>query len=338
MNAKRALQLWPMMVLCSSYAYLNEPRISLNTRYFTYETVLPPLPCAEAYASNDTLTIPYASSRGRSLPVVYTNDPATISDWLSENLPREHGGILGFDTESLPRLRRKQSKSSFENAATVQLATTDSCLVVHLVRGRSGQHSHACSPVLKSVLDDKQYVKAGCGIDEDMMDLYNLWGDLDAKSRLDLGAIGRERNERLGLKALTAQVVGVDLPKSKSLTLSDWTAVPLTEPQIAYSARDAWAGAAIARKLAQEKPDVFGLESLISSLETEVPIPYLVERQQLRENAKLQLVELLRPFKRTSRHRLPRNVKRKARRLREAIRAPVMEPSVFVGEDPDLNF
>lgn len=60
---------------------------------------MPPLACAEEYASNDTLTIPYSSSHGRSIPVVYTNDPAAISNWLSENLPRNHGGVLGFDTE-----------------------------------------------------------------------------------------------------------------------------------------------------------------------------------------------------------------------------------------------
>lgn len=220
----------------------------------------------------------------------------------------------------------------------MQLATPDSCLVVHLVRGRSDQQSSACSPILKSVLHDKHFIKAGCAIDEDMMDLYNLWGDFDANSRLDLGAIGREHSDRLGLKALTAKVIGVDLPKPKSLTLSDWSMVPLTERQIVYGARDAWAGAAIAHKLAEENPDVFGLESLVSSLETEVPISSLAERKQRRENAKLRLGKLLRPFQKTARHRLPRKVKREASQLREVIRAPVMEPSMLIGEDSRLDF
>lgn len=231
--------------------------------------------------------------------------------------------------QSLPKFSRAQSRSNFQNAATVQLATVDSCLVVHLVRGSTGSHSAACSPILKSVLNDREYIKAGCAIDEDMMALSEIWDGLDARSRLDLGFLGkRSASQRIGLKDLTAAVVGLDLPKPKRITLSDWTVVPLTEAQIIYSARDAWAGAAIANKLAESQPASFGREALVGAFEGEIPISNLIKRQQRRDKAKRDLGKLLRPYKsKSSLRNLPKPVRRKAKRLREMIKERVIEPS-----------
>ena len=44
--------------------------------------------------------------------------------------------------------------------------------------------------------------------------------------------------------------LGTELNKSKRIVLSDWSKTPLSEEQISYSARDAWAAAAILEKLA----------------------------------------------------------------------------------------
>jgi ribonuclease D len=189
--------------------------------------------------------------------------------------------------QARPSFFRKKDRSSFDDASTVQLATPDSCLVVHLVRGCSGRHSQVCAPVLKAVLCDEQYVKAGCALDDDMMALYEVWGGLKAKSRLDLGFIGtgssgqknNNNKRRSGLKTLSRAVIGVDLPKPKKISMSDWSSVPLTEKQIIYSARDAWAGAAIVNKLAEYDSDTFGHEALVRSLQhSETPISKLVDR------------------------------------------------------------
>jgi len=142
-----------------------------------------------------------------------------------------------FYLQSRPRTRRrKDEKLPFDYAATVQLAIPESCLVIHLAR-RSGKYSMACAPILKAVLCDEQFIKAGCALDEDLMSLYDLWGGLDAKSRLDLGFLGGpKRTNRFGLKTSSKGLLGVDLPKPKEIAVSDWSAVPLTEPQIVYSA------------------------------------------------------------------------------------------------------
>ena len=154
-------------------------------------------------------------------------------------------------------------------------------MVIHLAR-RSGKHSQACAPILKAVLCDEQFVKAGCALDEDLMSLYELWNGLDAKSRFDLGFLGG-RSNRYGLKSLSKGLLGVDLPKPREVALSDWSMIPLTEHQIVYSARDAWAGAAIAKQLALYDPTTFGHESLVKTLvQTEPSISELIEKQRRR--------------------------------------------------------
>lgn len=77
-------------------------------------------------------------------------------------------------TQFVPRLPWFRG-AAFQGPATVQLATPKSCLVVHLVRHPSGRRSQACSPILKAVLCDECFVKAGCALDEDMLALYDIW-------------------------------------------------------------------------------------------------------------------------------------------------------------------
>ena len=255
---------------------------------------------------------------------------------------------FAFHNQSLPRRSKYKhlERSPFHCAATVQLATPDSCLVIHLAR-RSGRHSKACIPILKAVLCDEQFVKAGCAVDEDLMSLYELWDGLDAKSRLDLGLLGagtpnkqqqqQQQQRRFGLKTLSKGLLGVDLPKQHEITMSDWSVVPLTEAQIMYSARDAWAGAAIAETLAAYDPDTFSHASLVSTLpHCETPIAELVSRQQRRDQSKLQLGRIVAQY--PDKSRMPRSIQAHVRELRERINAPVMmraEPRlVFLDVDP----
>ena len=232
------------------------------------------------------------------------------------------------------RSRTKGERSPFYSAATVQLATTDSCLVIHLAR-RSGKHSLACAPILKAVLCDEQFVKAGCALDEDLMSLYELWNGLDAKSRFDLGFLG-SRSNRHGLKSLSKGLLGIDLPKPREVMLSDWSMIPLNEHQIIYSARDAWAGAAIAKQLALYDPTTFGHESLVKTLvQTEPSISELVEKQRRRDRAKKDLRNLLTPYlgNHDNDEELPEHVQSQVHYLRSLIKAPVHEPRLLFNVD-----
>lgn len=63
------------------------PTHSSRSPFFRGDLVLPPLPTASS-----------TSGRSKGLPVVYTNDPKQVKDWLETNIP-SHGCALGFDVE-----------------------------------------------------------------------------------------------------------------------------------------------------------------------------------------------------------------------------------------------
>lgn len=159
-----------------------------NDRYFTAKGVLPSL--APAAYVNPTNPLAIIDETEEPIPVTYTNDPKTVDDWLCRNVPYD-GCFLGFDIERLPESRSEHlqtaDKHAFAHAAVVQLATTQACLVVHLVDSSMcasfvkdklschPKHSNDCARILKTVLEDPSIVKAGCSIDEDLVLLHELW-------------------------------------------------------------------------------------------------------------------------------------------------------------------
>ena len=150
-----------------------------------------------------------------------------------------------ISTQSVPNAPWVKRKASFRGPAVVQLSTPTHALVIHLAKA-SGRPSRACAPLLEGVLRDPQVVKAGCAIDQDLMELHTEWNNgLEARSRFDLGGIGGDQRAVTGLRTLCAAVLGLHLPKSRRLAMSDWSCVPLTASQLCYCARDAWVGAGL---------------------------------------------------------------------------------------------
>jgi ribonuclease D len=179
---------------------------------------------------------------------------------------------------------------------------------------------------LEAILADESIVKAGAGIDQDMLELWECWGRLEARSRLELGGIGsstKTGNSIIGLQRLTSSIVGVDLRKTKKRALTDWSQVPLTQDQLAYSARDAWAGAAVVAELSRVDPDTFGTAALLDMLKSEQPIQDLYKAAKQRKHAKMQLSTLLhhnvRSPKQSSRKKMPPKVKQKVSKLRRIL-------------------
>jgi len=168
--------------------------------------------------------------------------------------------------------------------------------VVHLTRS-SGSYSRACQPLLQAVLSDEVIVKAGCGIDMDMLELRSVWRGLEARSRLDLGGLrANYRHNTPGLKKLAASILGVDLPKSRRIATSDWSRFPLSVEQVTYSAWDAWVGAAVTEELARRDPSTFGTLALTERLRSQRSVEELYQRQRRRKRAKLILSSLMAPY------------------------------------------
>ena len=167
---------------------------------------------------------------------------------------------------------------------------------MHLTRP-SGRPSKACQPLLEAVLRDESIVKAGCGIDLDLLELRSIWPSLEAKSRFDLGGLRSDiKDNAPGLKTLAAVVLGLNLPKSRRLATSDWSHFPLTIEQVTYGARDAWVGAAVVEELTQRDPQVFGAAALVKRLQSQQSLQELQLRQRRRERAKVVLSALLTPY------------------------------------------
>ena len=299
----------------------SEPHVGQSTRYFSADLILPPLPVVH-FSSLDSA--PETANGGiicKSIPVIYTNSPRTISKWLTENISTD-GCTLGFDVESNPSTPWT-IHPRFEGPCTVQLATTDACLVVHLFR-TSGRPSIASAPILQAVLSDETIIKAGVGIDKDLIELCHAWGGLEAKSRLNLGGIGAGRTgkETTGLKRLCKAILHVDLLKSRKLAAGNWNQLPLSDKQIAYCARDAWAGAAIVDELKARDPETFSPHNLRSLLEGQQSVDEMATLAMERKLARTELTSLVAPFHtQRSRKRIPTSVQRDVCRLQNTIKA-----------------
>ena len=175
----------------------------------------------------------------------------------------------------------------------MQIATVHAAIVVQFVDS-NGNPSDFAAPPIQSVLANKFIVKAGIGIDQDMLDLYRKW-NCSGKflSRFDMGGIGATVDGTTSLKALTSSVAKVDLPKSRKVTLSHWGQIPLTDSQIAYCARDAWAAAVVMAELELRDPALFSTAALIQMLESEDDIADLESRAKSRKAAKTRINDIM---------------------------------------------
>jgi len=148
--------------------------------------------------------------------------------------------------------------------------------------------------MLEAIFADDAIIKAGVGIDNDLLDFYSRFG-IEARSRLDLGGVGVQpnavRGETTGIKRLAKAVLGLDF--NKKLSLNDWSQIPLSKRQLSYCARDAWVGAAVVDVLCSRDPKTFHPEALRTMLaQHEFSLEILQQRRDMRRNARQHLSSL----------------------------------------------
>lgn len=101
------------------------------------------------------------------LEIVYTTDTHTLEEWLKKHATRDKKSteqnstlVLGFDSETIPRASflsyGRRSHNEKEGPATLQLATLNSCLVVHLTHCQQTNLK-----ALQRTLEDRSILKAG---------------------------------------------------------------------------------------------------------------------------------------------------------------------------------
>lgn len=167
----------------------------------------------------------------RQLPILQFNGRVTLVDNMEKyrRAMAEMGRppLLGFDTETRPSFK----KGKRYKVALLQLADADRAWLFRL-------NMIGLPPELAGILADKNIIKTGVAIRDDVKALRSI-APFEPHGFHDLQSVVADHGiQELGLKKLTAIVLGHSI--SKSQQVSNWEAPALSEPQQIYAATDAW--------------------------------------------------------------------------------------------------
>ena len=144
---------------------------------------------------------------------------------------------LGFDTETAPTFEK--GKRNTNPISLIQIATATHCYLFRM----QAENKQPFIAALSSVLNDDKQLKVGIGLRSDINAMKRDF-NISISHILDLNWLLNQLGapKQLGTQQMTATVLGLKLPKSKKVTLSDWSkpiSEPLTELQVQYAAADA---------------------------------------------------------------------------------------------------
>lgn len=188
--------------------------------------------------------LPYPA---KGVEVVYTKDPDTAESWLQSNIIDSSVKQVGLDIEWKPQFVSIKNGGTENKTAVIQLSVEKSCLVLHIFRMKT------LPALLTRVLSDKKVLKVGSGINGDVCKLLKDTGLL-CDGRVDTQECARAVgiNQCLGLKNLSNTVLGLQMDKPKSVSVSNWELFPLKVKQIQYAALDSWISLMLYLKLKQQ--------------------------------------------------------------------------------------
>nr|XP_016501335.1 PREDICTED: Werner Syndrome-like exonuclease [Nicotiana tabacum] len=179
------------------------------------------------------------------IETVVTRDPGVVCTWINNteaaNESRLHRLIVGLDIEWEPNLYSQNP------VATLQLCVGRTCLIYQIL------HAPNIPRLLCNFLQNDNYRFIGVGIDNDAKKLWDDYG-LEVLNRVDLREWAAEEleNESLrnvGLKYLVKEIVGIEIEKPKSVTMSAWSERWLSYDQICYACLDAYLSFQVGRFL-----------------------------------------------------------------------------------------
>jgi ribonuclease D len=167
----------------------------------------------------------------RKLPLLQFEGRVTLIDNMQKfrQVMGEIGrpSVLGFDTETRPSFKKGQR----HKVSLLQLADEKRAWLFRL-------NMIGLPPELTALLADEQIIKTGVAIHDDIKALRSLT-PFEPGGFVDLQTVVADHGiKQLGLKKLSAIILGYSI--SKSQQTSNWDAVALTEPQQIYAATDAW--------------------------------------------------------------------------------------------------
>lgn len=135
--------------------------------------------------------------------------------------------LLGFDTETRPSFKKGQKNK----VSLLQLSDDHKAWIFRL-------NLIGLPPELAGILSDPRITKVGVAIHDDIKALRSL-RPFEPAGFVDLQSIVADYGiKELGLKKLSAIVLGFSISKSQQVT--NWETPALTWPQQLYAATDAW--------------------------------------------------------------------------------------------------
>lgn len=167
----------------------------------------------------------------RKLPLLQFEGRVTLVDTMQKfhQAMGEMGrpSVLGFDTETRPSFKKGQR----HRVSLLQLADENRAWLFRL-------NMIGLPPELTALLANQQIIKTGVAIHDDIKALKSLT-PFEPGGFVDLQTVVAAHGiKQLGLKKLSAIILGYSI--SKSQQTSNWDAAALTEPQQLYAATDAW--------------------------------------------------------------------------------------------------
>ncbi|MCE1167477.1 MAG: 3'-5' exonuclease domain-containing protein 2 [Sphingobacteriia bacterium] len=160
----------------------------------------------------------------------FEGDIITIEDHESAHLAIEkiqQETILGFDTETRPSFKKGETHSM----ALIQIATASQVFLFRITKV-------GYLPGLWKILSDKNILKAGIGLENDIRDLSKIH-PLKVANLIDLNSECAKLGFKVaGVRKLSALILGIK--PSKTQQTSNWEAIELTQAQKNYAATDAW--------------------------------------------------------------------------------------------------
>jgi ribonuclease D len=167
----------------------------------------------------------------KNLPVSQFEGRVTLVDTMKKFykvMPQlNKSGVLGFDTETRPSFR----KGERHKVSLLQFADDRNAWLFRL-------NIIGLPEELAAMLSDPDIIKVGVAIHDDIKALRKL-RPFEPGGFIDLQTVVAAHGiKQLGLKKLSALVLGFSI--SKSQQVSNWEAPALTESQMTYAATDAW--------------------------------------------------------------------------------------------------
>lgn len=199
-------------------------------------------------SSSETYALYEVSFFGDSIQTLVTNTPNIVDSWIHDvqssnrryGLP---GLVVGLDVEWRPYFNA-QSESP---VATLQLCVGRACLIFQLL------HAPEIPASLVAFLRNPVHTFVGVGIDGDLEKLM-LDYELGVSNAVDLrGLAARDLNRpelrNAGLQRLGLEVLGKEIRKPRSVTMSRWDNPYLYPAQVQYACVDAFIASEIATTL-----------------------------------------------------------------------------------------